>query len=603
MNNDQMIYEPPFRPPFEHAAAWGWGLAGATTLGITFFAGIPSRAGLTAAGVAAAIAAWRWHQGKPYKAARDRLTQANELWFMSRDRANDWYKWAAARHEMWLGQGYTLTPQSAEKIRLITGRGLEEALGLKSGTTQHGAGWVQHVETPEPVVVELGNLNGHVLVVGSTRRGKTRCFDHIISQAIDRGEPVIALDPKGDIDLENTMREAYRRAGRPEAFAAFRPARAEDSVRIDPLANWARATEVVSRIIANVEADGSFKAFVWRVVNNIVQGEISIGRKPNLLSLRRLVERGIDGLLLDVLKSYCQAHAKEEEYQGYVNNAKTKTGKEVNGYVEFYERILSRRAPNLAIEGLIADHHHDKEHFSKMVVSLTPILSMLTTPPLDELLSPEPRPGDNREIVTLDKIVKQRRGLYVSLASLSDPTVGSAIGSILLSDLAALAGERLENDETSIPVTLLADEVAEITNQQLTQILNKGGGAGVRAVVATQTLADLEVRLGSKPKALQQIGNLNNVIVFGLKDPDTAKLIAQSFPKYQARTVNRSYSQSIQPSPNETWGGGYGESLQQTEVELLPADLLMRLPPLHYVAQFADGRVVKGQIPIVGEPK
>ncbi|APZ42635.1 conjugative transfer system coupling protein TraD [Acidihalobacter ferrooxydans] len=602
MKHNANFYEPPFRPPYEQQAAWGWAIASATTLATTFAFHLPLVAGVSATAVAGTIGAWRWYQGEPYALNRKRLMQADKLWFISRDKANQWYQWASAQNKLWLGRGYEVTPQAAEKIRIITSRGLNEALGQAPGQDSP-MGWIQQIEPAKPIVVDFGDLDGHVIIVGSTGRGKTRCFDHIIGQAIARGEPVIALDPKGDSDLEETMRDAYRRAGRPEAFAAFRPARPENSVRIDPLANWGRATEVVSRIIAQVEADGSFKAFVWRVMNNIVQGEIAAGRKPNLLSLRRLVERGIDGLLLEVLKTYCTENAKPEEYLGYVNNAMTKNGREVDGYVEFYERVLVRRAPSLSVEGLIADYRHDKEHFSKMVVSLTPILSMLTTPPLDELLSPQPRAGDNREIITIDKVVKQGRGLYVSLASLSDPTVGSAIGSILLSDAAALAGERLESAITEPRVTLLGDEIAEITNDQLTQILNKGRGAGIRAVIATQTLADLEVRLGSRAKALQQVGNLNNIIVFSLKDPDTAKQIASSFPKYQARQINRSYSQSIQAHPGDTWGGGYGESLQQQDVDLLPADLLMRLPKLHYVAQFSDGRVVKGQIPIVGNPK
>lgn len=603
MNNDNMVYEPPFRPPFEFMAAKAWGVAAVSTIGITWATGFPLVPGLVAAGVAAGLGYWRWEQARPYYRARENLKNASALWFIKPDTAAKWYKWAQERDSIWIGKGYEITPQSAEKIKFIRGRGLSESVGIHVNSNDHKSAWIQHVESQVPITLGLPDTSGHILILGSTRTGKTRCFDHLLSQAIMRGEPVIVLDPKGDKDLEEIMRNAYKRAGRSEDFCAFRPADKENSVRLDPLASWQRPTEIASRVAALVEADGTFLAFVWRVLNNLVQGEILVNRKPNLLSLRRLVERGVDGLLLEVLKSYCEKNATPNEYVGYVNNAKTKKSKEVDGYIDFYENTLSRRAPHLAIEGLISDYRHDKEHFSKMIVTLTPILSMLTTDPLDDLLSPTPGKGSGGEIVTLEKIVKQNRGLYVALSSMSDPTVGSAIGSILLADLAALAGERYDSGEVGKPITLLGDEIAELSNQQLTQILNKGAGAKIRVIAATQTLADLEVRLKGKAPALQQIGNLNNIIIFRLKDPDTAKLVASGFPTYQSRSIERRYSQSIQPSPNDVYGGSYTEGLKEDEEDMVSPDMLMSLPPLHYIGQFADGRIMKGQIPIVGEFK
>ncbi|OBS08973.1 conjugative transfer system coupling protein TraD [Acidihalobacter prosperus] len=608
MNNDTLSYEPPFRAPYEYKAAVGWVASGLGTLGMTVATGLPATLGLSIACGSFGMAGYRYWKGRPFEIARNRLKQVDSLWFMPRSRANQWYAWARAQHSTWLGEGFEITPTTAEKIRFVAARGLGETLNLKQRDGRESAGWVQQIEAPKPILLNDRMMDGHVLIVGSTGKGKTRLFDHFLTQAILRGEPVIALDPKGDHDLEDLMRDTYARLGVPEKFAAFRASRPETSVRLDPLANWSRTTEVASRVAALVEADGTFKAFVWRVLNNLVQGELLAGRKPNLMSLRRLVEMGSAGLVLEVLKSWCAQYAQPEEYMGYVNNAKTKTGMEVQGYIEFYERVLSKRqgkgsGHSPEIDGLIQDFNHDKEHFSKMVVSLTPILTMLTTPPLDDLLSPVVTPGDTREITTIDKIVKQGRGLYVSLSSMSDPIIGAAIGSILLADTTALAGERYDSGDIGPTVNLLADEVAEISNEQLTQLLNKGRGAKFRTLIATQTLADLVVRLGGEPEALQQIGNLNNVIILGLQDPKTAEMLAKALPRYQARSVKRSFSQSIQPTPGDAWGGGYSEGLEQQEVELVTPDLLMRLPPLHYIARFADGRIVKARFPIVGEDR
>ena len=43
---------------------------------------------------------------------------------------------------------------------------------------------------------------------------------------------------------------------------------------------------------------------------------------------------------------------------------------------------------------------HDRVHFSKMVASLIPVLGMLTSPPLDGLLSPDPTDADDPRRLT-----------------------------------------------------------------------------------------------------------------------------------------------------------------------------------------------------------
>lgn len=593
-------YEPPFRPAYEYRAAMYWAVAG-ILVALMNLVGVPLSVALTAAG-AWALAFWRYREGLPLDEARKRLLAIHKIWLMPLRSIERHYQRAREHDAIWLGEGFELNQDSAEKIAAVASRGLREYLDVHDVPVEAGVGWIQAVEAAAPIEIPLGVLEGHTLIVGSTRTGKTRLFDHIIGQAIRRGEPVIVLDPKGDHDLEELMRQAYASVGAEDKFSAFRPAAPERSVRLDPLSNWSRGTEIASRVSALVEADGSFWSFVWGVLNTLVQGELSVGRKPNLQTLRRLVEHGYDDLGLEVLKAWTHQHAQPHEYEPYINNEAISRGKSnrgiLDGYMNFYRKVLSARAQSPVVEGMINLILHDKEHFSKMIVSLTPILTMLTTSPLDDLLSPASRPGDHREIVTLNKIVKQSRGLYVSLSSMADPVVGSAIGSILLADLAAFAGARYDAHDVKPVVNLLVDETVEVTSAQLTQIMNKGGGAGVRVTIATQTLADLIARLGSEPKALQQIGNANNIVTLRVQDPRTAELLSKGMPMFKARTVSRTSSQSLQAEPHSVWNGSYGESIQQESVPLVTPNLLMRLPPMHYIGRFADGRIIKGRFPV-----
>ncbi len=79
-------------------------------------------------------------------------------------------------------------------------------------------------------------------------------FDILISQAILRGEAVIIIDPKGDKEMW-TMHDACEAMGQPERFVSFHPAFPEESVRIDPLRNFTRVTEIASRLAALIPSE------------------------------------------------------------------------------------------------------------------------------------------------------------------------------------------------------------------------------------------------------------------------------------------------------------------------------------------------------------
>ncbi len=590
------IYEPPFRPPYEFTAAVVWAGAAALGLGWALAGSLPLAPALYVSGACAVLGGVRAWQGWGRKRARDRLLEGGGLWFMGEEKAREHWKNARSREELWLGEGFEWTPRVAEVAHNIYREGIDQVAG-KVGRGK-GAYWLHAVGEPGEVCIPLPMLDGNVIVVGATRAGKTRFLDHVISQAVMRGEPVIVIDPKGDHELREQMKRAYLRAGRPDAFRFFHPGLPEDSVCIDPMRNWNRRTELASRVAALIATEGGgdpFVAFSWRVLNNFVNGILMIHERPTLVQLRRLIEGGAESMLLKVLRAWCEHHAKPEEYAAYVRNARNQD-KEINGYIRFYREVLSQRkgADSLDLEGLIADVQHDKEHFGKMVTSLTPIMTMLTSPPLDTLLSP--RPDEAREVTDIGRVIRERQGLYVGLDSLSDTTVGSAIGAILLADMAAVAGDRYNYGVGNVPVNLLVDEAAEVANAQLVQVMNKGGGAKIRSMVLTQTLADFVARLGNEAKARQLIGNANTVISFRIQDGQTAEMLAESMPKIRVRQVEQKYSQGVGVA---SFQGGYGESLKEQDVELFPAAMYHQLPTLHYIARLGDGRIMKGRIPIL----
>ncbi|MCG5526713.1 type IV secretion system DNA-binding domain-containing protein, partial [Ectothiorhodospira haloalkaliphila] len=92
------------------------------------------------------------------------------------------------------------------------------------------------VEPDEAAVyMDLGERVGHTLVLGTTRVGKTRLAEILITQDIRRGDVVIVFDPKGDADLLRRMYAECKRAGREQQFYMFHLGHPDISARYNAI--------------------------------------------------------------------------------------------------------------------------------------------------------------------------------------------------------------------------------------------------------------------------------------------------------------------------------------------------------------------------------
>src|SRR5690606_36638905 len=126
------------------------------------------------------------------------------------------------------------------------------------------------------------------------------------------------------------------------------------------------------------------------------------------------------------------------------NSAKNK-GEEgkAAALIQYYRDHIVSEHPNATVEGLISSFEHDATHFGKMVTSLMPVLIMLTSGPMADLLSPDYEdPDDERPITNFKKITRDGGVAYIGLDSLSDSMVASCVGALFLSDITAVAGDR-----------------------------------------------------------------------------------------------------------------------------------------------------------------
>ena len=415
-------------------------------------------------------------------------------------------------------------------------------------------------------------------------------------QAVLRNEPVIIIDPKGDYDLGQHTQQSCEQSGKTDRFVRFHPGFPADSLRINLLQNFNRASELASRIAGLMPSGGdnaAFQAFAQKAVDAVVQGYLTCGQIPTLVLIRQGLEGGVASLLIRALTIICRQHCSNAEQiiakksdNKNEHSKTTKTDALARRWVQFYREKIQPESPCTDIEGLISLYEHNKAHYSKMIATLLPVLGMLTGEALADLLSPDPGDiEDSRLCLDSFRLIDQKKVVYFGLDSLSDPMVGKAIGQLLLADLAAVAGDRYNYTQTSSPINLFVDEAAEVLCPQLLSLLNKGRGAHFRIYVATQTLADFEAQLGSKAAAQQFIDNCNHLICLRTQNPDTQSFITDKLPQVRYRYFIRNQGVRTDAEHPLSFTGNLSEQQLEESGELFPPQLLGELPNLEYVAR------------------
>jgi conjugal transfer pilus assembly protein TraD len=597
-----MQHDSPFRPNYEGYALLGWILGAIAALMAHSLSSLPPEPFQWMIALSVLMGLWRapaaWRLWSTHRALSGKaltfVTQAQVQRLAAREPAS-----------LWLGYGFVWTPHHAQRAWELLGQDRSAFLPRRTGM---GSSWIHGLDGQErPLYQPLADTEGHTLIVGTTGAGKTRCFDLLITQAILREEAVIIIDPKGDRDLRDRAQQACLASGKADCFVYFHPGFPEDSVRLNPLKNFNRGTEIASRIAALIPSETGadpFKAFGQMALNNIVQGLLLVDTQPDLRTLRRYLEGGPEGLVVEAVSAWCGKH-----HPGFAGERRKMAEKARNAHqlaqalVSFYHAKVQPKQANSDLEGLISMFQHDRTHYSKMVASLMPVLNMLTSSELGPLLSPAQEAASlAHQVVNSAGIINDAMVAYIGLDSLTDAMVGSAIGSLILSDLTAVAGDRYNYGVDLRPVNIFIDEAAEVVNDPFIQLLNKGRGARMRCVIATQTFADFAARTGSVAKARQVLGNVNNLIAFRVMDTETQTYITDNLPPTRLRYILQNQGMSSQSDNPVLFSGNHGERLMEEEGDLFPPALLGQLPNLEYIAKLSGGRIVKGRLPILRAP-
>ena len=218
--------------------------------------------------------------------------------------------------------------------------------------------------------------------------------------------------------------------------------------------------------------------------------------------------------------------------------------------------------------------------------------------------------ADPRPIFDWMQIIRKRAVVYVGLDALSDAEVAAAVGNSMFSDLVSVAGhiykfgidDGLPGAATGIkvPINVHADEFNELMGDEFIPMVNKGGGAGVQVTAYTQTLSDIEARIGNRAKAGQVVGNFNNLFMLRVRETTTAELLTRQLPKVEVytTTVMSGATDSSDPTGNTAFTSNTQDRISSNSVPLIEPAHVVGLPKGQCFALIEGGHLWKVRMPL-----
>ena len=186
-----------------------------------------------------------------------------------------------------------------------------------------------------------------------------------------------------------------------------------------------------------------------------------------------------------------------------------------------------------------------------------------------------------------------------------------SVGNSMFNDLVSVAGHLYkfgvsdglpgcEPIHQKIPIHLYADEFSDLVGTEFIPMVNKSGGAGIEITALSQTLSDIESRLGNRARAGQVIGNFNSLIMLRVRETATAELLTRQLPKVEmyATSVASGATDSSDPHGNTAFTSSTRDQITTATVPLIEPAHVVALPKGQAFALIEGGRLWKIRIPL-----
>lgn len=487
-----------------------------------------------------------------------------------------------------------------------------------------GGSPIMHAVEPHErnVYEDLGERVAHKIVIGTTRVGKTRAAEIYVASDIARGDGcTVFMDPKSDAGILKRLYTEAKRHNRP--FYIFHLGFPDISCRYNAVGSFARISEVATRATSQLASEGNsaaFAEFSWRFVNIVAQARVAMGSRPSYVQIQGDIA-DMEPLFNDYSEYYFEKHRiarwREDVSTIELNmkapprhmQSRTKRTAALEAYIK------GKRIFDPVLLALLSAIQYDKTYFDKLTASLLPFVEKVTSGRLVELVAPTYDAKDSRPIIDWMTIMRQKAVVYIGLDAMTDKTVAEAIGGSMLSDLLSTCGylykygmeKGLVDAKNGVlpKVYLHCDEFNELATDFAIPILNKSGGSGVRFTAYTQSVFDLEAKLGDAAKAQQMLSNFNAIIMLRVKTIETAELLTNQLPEVTISELGALSSARDNSDVTSTihFESNNSDTIATRQVPLLQPSDIIRLPKGQAFALLDGAKLYKLRFPLMDDKK
>jgi type IV secretory pathway TraG/TraD family ATPase VirD4 len=327
------------------------------------------------------------------------------------------------------------------------------------------------------VLLTDDELSAHGLILGASGAGKSTTLLKLMTEQIERGRPVVAIDMKGSPAFARVLADAAQAAGRP-----FKVWSIDGPAHWNPLAHG-NATELKDKLIGTERfTEPHYQRAAERYMQTVLQviAQANPDRAPTLQEVVALMDpRRLAASLRNLDRPF------RERVQDY-------------------------------LAGLTPDQH-------SAIRGLQTRLAVVTESHTGTFLSV---PADASRAQSID-LREALRGPEVVLFSLNSSKYGrlaAQLGTLVVQDLVSASGDRLTEPSRGRAIIGI-DEFSALGADHVIALLARGRESGLCVLVATQELADLD-RAGSGLRD-QVLGVTAIKITHRQEVPESAHTIAQ----------------------------------------------------------------------------
>lgn len=350
----------------------------------------------------------------------------------------------------------------------------------------------------KPYFLSVSELNKHTALVGTTGSGKTTTIFNFVYYALAVGQACVIIDGKGDAVFRTVIESMAQAANR--EYRTF--SMSDEAQKYNPFA-LGTPSEMTDKIMAMTEwSEEHYKLSAQRYLQLLFRILQLRQVKPDLPTISRFCNRSE---LLELLQR------KAPNSQQTVDLAEQIDFDAFDNIAASEELVVASEIKELAdcLEAI------DR----KAIDGLASRIGVLSEGDLRDSLQ-----GDHSAF-TLEEILSERLLGLFSLDSLRYPEQARLIGKLVISDLKTSMSCHSRNRHGQ-RVSLIFDEFNVFASASVVDLVNKARSAGFEALLAFQSLADIDVLPHGEAIRRQIIQNCNTLIVQRQNDPKDANELA-----------------------------------------------------------------------------